>query len=94
MPVGELLARTSSHELSEWQAFEREYGPLGPERGDWQAAMTAHVIAVSAAGKKGRRLKLTDFLIKWGTPRKARQSAEEQLAIFRALALRQEKNRS
>lgn len=71
--------------------FEREYGPLGPERGDWHAAELAHTFAVISAGKKGRRLKLTDFLLKWGGRR--RQTSEEQLAIFRALALRQETTR-
>lgn len=30
MPVGELLARTTSAELSEWQAYEVAYGPVGP----------------------------------------------------------------
>lgn len=30
MPVGELLRRIDSHELTEWMAFEREYGSLGP----------------------------------------------------------------
>ena len=29
MPVGELLERTTSAELGEWQAFEKAYGPLG-----------------------------------------------------------------
>lgn len=31
MPVTELLSRTTSYELAEWQAFERAYGPLGRE---------------------------------------------------------------
>lgn len=30
MPVGELLARTTSAELTEWQAYEVAYGPVGP----------------------------------------------------------------
>lgn len=30
MPVGEMLRRTSSKELTEWQAYEKEYGILGP----------------------------------------------------------------
>lgn len=88
MPVGELLARTSSRELAEWQAYEREFGPLGPERGDWQAAMLAHTFAAVMTGKQGRRLKLSDFLLRWRAPR--RQTPEEQLNIFRALAQKQE----
>jgi uncharacterized protein DUF4035 len=86
-----MLARTSSRELTEWQAYEREYGPLGPERGDWQAATVAHTFAALMAGKQGSRLKLTDFLLRWAGPRAARrQTPDEQLNIFRALALRQE----
>lgn len=88
MPVGELLARTSSRELAEWQAFEREYGPLGPERGDWQAASLAHVFATLLGGKAARRLKLKDFVLKWGGG--GRQSPDEQLNLLRALAARME----
>lgn len=83
-----MLARTSSRELAEWQAYEREYGPLGPERGDWRAAMLAQTFAATMAGNKGRRPKLTDFLLRWSAPR--RQNPEEQLKIFRALAQKQE----
>lgn len=83
-----MLARTSSRELAEWQAYEREYGPLGPERGDWQAAMVANTLAAVMGGKQSRRLRLTDFLLRWSAPR--RQTPEEQLKIFRALARKQE----
>lgn len=34
MPVSELLARTSSYELTEWMAYENAFGPLGPEYRD------------------------------------------------------------
>ena len=36
---------------------------------------------------KGRTFKLNDFLLRWGG--KPRQSAEQMLTIFRALAARQ-----
>lgn len=81
MTVEELLARVSSRELTEWAAFEREFGPLGLERGDWQAALVAETAAKSA-GVKGVSIK--DFVLKWGGRR--RQTGEEQLAIFRAMA--------
>lgn len=29
--MGELLDRIDSHEISEWMAFERAFGPLGDE---------------------------------------------------------------
>lgn len=65
-------------------AYEREFGPLGPERGDWQVANLAYTFAVVQAGKKGRKLKIQDFVLKWATGRK-RQSPEEMLNVFRAL---------
>lgn len=34
MPVAELLSRTSSIELTEWQAYERAFGPLGKQYSD------------------------------------------------------------
>lgn len=78
MTVEDLLARISSRELSEWAAFERTFGPLGLERGDWQAAQVAQ--AVAGDGKT----KLADFVLSWG--KKRRQTGQEQLAIFRAMA--------
>lgn len=83
-----MLARTPSRELTEWMAYESVTGPLGPVRGDWQAASIAHVTAVVAAGKKGKRLKLPDFLLRWKAPRKRAQSPEAQLEIFKTLAER------
>jgi hypothetical protein len=41
MTVRELLARIDSRELTEWAAFERLYGPLGPVRHDYLTAMVA-----------------------------------------------------
>lgn len=80
MTVEELLARISSRELAEWAAFEQEHGPLGLERGDWQAAVVAQAIAGDG------KTKLSDFVLRWG--RKRRQTGQEQLAIFKALASR------
>ena len=90
LTVGELLARISSHELTEWAAYEREFGPLGPERGDIQAALVAHTTAVMLGNGKGKRPKLTDFVLRWKRDRGPRQTGADQLNIFRALAARQE----
>jgi hypothetical protein len=65
MTVAELLGRISSDELTEWQAYERAHGPLGPVRGDWQAALIASTIVAVNKGKRGRRPKLQDFLLAW-----------------------------
>lgn len=87
MTVGELLARISSHELAEWRAYEREYGPLGPERGDIHSALISHTIASAMTTGKARP-KLADFLPRWS--RRRRQSAAQQLEVLRAFAARQE----
>lgn len=76
------MARISSRELTEWAVFEQEFGPLGQVRGDWQAALVAHTVASAMGGKE--RPKFKDFLLSWA-PRR-RQTGEEQLQIFKALA--------
>lgn len=86
MTVAELLARTTSHELTEWRAYEQSFGPLGPERGDWNAATVAHVVAAANAGKRAKRLKITDFLLTWG---RKRQTGDEMLATLKTLQARQ-----
>lgn len=65
MTVAELLDRISGEELADWQAYELREGPLGPARGDWQAAVVALAIATANHRGKGKRPKLTDFLLKW-----------------------------
>lgn len=64
--------------------YEREFGPLGPERGDWQAALVAQTITTVVSSESSSRPRITDFLLRWA-PRR-RQTAEEQLNIFRGLA--------
>jgi len=88
MTVGELLARTSSHELSEWRAYEREFGPLGPERGDVHQALISHTIAASLSTGK-TKFRLADFLPRWT---RRRQTPAQQLEVLRAFAARQEHN--
>lgn len=64
MPVGELLNRISSKELTEWQAYERLAGPIGPRRDDVLTAEIAYVIASAFRGK-GKEPKLEDFIPDW-----------------------------
>lgn len=51
--------------MQEWEVYERIVGPLGPQRGDFHAAEIALTVANSNRGKKGKKLKLSDFLLKW-----------------------------
>ena len=75
-----MLARVSSTELTEWQAYEQVSGQLGQERDDVLAALVSLVVANSAGSKK--KLKLADFLPKWDRPR---QTASQQADKIRAL---------
>lgn len=64
MPVAELLARTSSRELSEWMAYERVTGPLDTRlRGDMSAGIIAATV-VNANGAK-KKAKPSDFIPTW-----------------------------
>ncbi|WUI00202.1 DUF4035 domain-containing protein [Spirillospora sp. NBC_00431] len=83
MTVGEMLARMTSTEVTEWMAYERIAGPLGPARADVQAAIVAATVANANRGKKGRRFHLRDFIPKWD--RRARQSWQQQLAVVEQL---------
>lgn len=65
MTVAELLDRISSDELTQWQAYELAHGPLGPLRGDWQAALIASTLVAVNRTKKGRQPKVADFLLAW-----------------------------
>jgi hypothetical protein len=64
MPVRELLARTSSRELSEWMAYEKITGPLDSRlRADISAGIVAATVANSASGKA--KAKPRDFIPTW-----------------------------
>ena len=77
----------SSDELTEWQAYERAHGPLGPLRGDWQAALIASTLVAVNRGKKGKRPKVADFLLAWKNSGAAADPAEME-KIGRMLASR------
>jgi len=63
MPVGEMLGRMSSAELTEWMAFY-QLEPFGPERGDLQAGIVAATVAnVNRDPKKQKRaFEARDFM--------------------------------
>lgn len=66
MTVRQLLGSLDSRELTEWQVYERDFGPLGPERMDLlMAKLTAMVYRVNADPKEQKKIKDSDFLIKW-----------------------------
>jgi len=83
MTVADLDSRLGSSELTEWIAYENISGPLGSRRGDIQAATIAATIANGNRGKKGRKFKLSDFLIPYGG--RDRKSPMEMLNAIRSL---------
>lgn len=57
-----MLSRMSSRELTEWAAYERVTGTLGPERDDALMALQSYYLA-SAAGAK--RLRVDKLMPSW-----------------------------
>lgn len=76
----------SSYELSEWMAYERLSGPLGGYRGDIQAATISAAI-VNALTVRGRRSKISDYLIPYHRAVRsgARQTGHEILRKVRGI---------
>jgi hypothetical protein len=48
--------------LTEWDAYERLYGPLGPARGDYHAALIATTTANTVSKKP---MAVSDFMPDW-----------------------------
>ncbi|MFM9629518.1 hypothetical protein ACKI10_18060 [Streptomyces galilaeus] len=70
MPVRELLARTSSREITEWMAYEKVTGPLDSRlRTDIAASIVAATV-VNSQGPK-RKVKPSDFIPVWFKRRKS-----------------------
>jgi len=60
--------------MYEWLLYERTTGPLGPQRADFHAAQVSLMIASANKKKGGKRLKLGDFLLKFGQTERGRSS--------------------
>ena len=80
MPVGEMLCRMSSEELSEWMAYAR-IEPLPAQRIDYLAAMVAAVIANTARDPKAhpRPFTIKEFLPRWAASSEEREMDWEAL---------------
>ncbi len=82
MTVGELLDRMDSAELTEWMA----YNQLEPLPDPWLQTGISTSMMVNLWSKT--RCKPEDFIPR--ARRSRRQSVEDQLAIFRGIAARQD----
>lgn len=62
--MAELLSRTSSHELTEWMAYEKVTGPLDIRL---RTEVAAGIIAATVANSNGskKKAKPSDFLPVW-----------------------------
>ena len=69
----------SSTELGRWRAYVLQRGPLGPVRGDYQAAGISHTVAMVNRGKKGRKPRFVDFLLSWGRQGGGRRARDRAL---------------
>jgi hypothetical protein len=83
MPVSELLARTSSLELTEWMAYERVTGPLDIRlRTEIAAGIVAATVTNSAGSKK--RAKASDFVPTWFKRKKTPQEIWQDVVAANA----------
>lgn len=77
-----MLAGMSSRQVTEWQAYERITGPLGPARADIHAGIIASTIANVNRPKGKAPYKPSAFIPKWDpTP----QSPQHMKMLVRAL---------
>lgn len=82
--VDKMLRKMTAKRFLEWEHYSR-IEPFGEQRGDYQAASIATVIANSTRGTKQEPFKIEDFLLKFEEPKK-RQTPDQQLAIARMIA--------
>lgn len=79
----QLLREMDSAELTEWQAFERLDGPLGPWRDDYRSGVIASTIANQYVTDKNKALTPQDFIPKWDP--EASESEESKQGRWKAL---------
>lgn len=65
MTVGRLLKEISSRELTEWMAYEHISGPLGPRRGDYQAAQVTATLININRGKAQKARSVDEVVLRW-----------------------------
>lgn len=73
-----MLGRLSARELTDWQAYERVAGPLGPERHDALAALSSFYVLKAAGVKK---VKLSQLMPRWDRPEPMGWQQMKMLAV-------------
>jgi hypothetical protein len=82
LDVDALAAELSSDQLNEWMAYDR-IEPFGGDRADIHAALIQHSQYLMQAGGKGK-LKVSDFMPRFGASRRRRETAKEVSHRLRA----------
>jgi hypothetical protein len=70
----------SSHELSEWMAFEAIDGPIGNQRADLRAGIVAATLANCHRSSKSTAFKPQDFMPFVDRPKQSQETMAEMLA--------------
>jgi hypothetical protein len=78
--VAELEETMSSHELSEWMAFEAIDGPIGNQRADMRAGIIAATIANCHRTAKSKPFSHLDFMPYAEKPKTSQEQMAEMLA--------------
>lgn len=83
----ELLSRISSHELTEWMAYDT-IEPFGHAIDQRMAAqIVAAIYNVNRDPKKGKLLDAEDFMLKREAKKEVEQTPEQIYGLFRTWAL-------
>lgn len=65
-----MLRHMTSRDIVEWMGFDY-IDPIGAQRADMQAALVAYTVAaVAPKAKNAKKLKLSDFMLKFEPPKK------------------------
>jgi hypothetical protein len=90
IPVSEVRERVSVHELSEWFAFERVFGPLTVQERVDVAGATAAYATAKLGGSRGTEL--SSFIPKWESAEaRPKQTPQQMMAFIRGIQARQRK---
>ena len=83
--VEAMLRRLTAKQFRAWEIYS-ELEPFGELRADYRAASIVQMIYNVNRGEKQKALPLQEFLLKFETEPKQKQSWQEQLAIMKLLA--------
>ncbi|MCW2902599.1 MAG: hypothetical protein JWO67_4864 [Streptosporangiaceae bacterium] len=78
MTCEELKRRITASELVFWQAYEREYGPIGQQRDDILAAWVSMFTVAPHRGEDAGPLELDDYMPKWRADPKPDEDEQQQ----------------